>query len=334
MEKDCILFLVDCSPEMFIANDHLSELGSSSEGNSDSSARLSPFQAAMKCASSVMKNKIISSETDRIGLLCFNTGKSKNPAGFPHILQLQPLDVPDAPSILEIEKYGNNPNSFKEKFGSESAEFPFGNVFWTAANIFSDKSFAGCNKRIFLFTCQDNPNGGSESLQRAAKTRGADLSQLGISLELFAIPPSTQSSFNYKLFYSSVIPDLLDTAQSETFTSKFEELLTRVRRKETRKRALARTEMSLGPGMNLSVKLFSLFMETKKGQYVWMDQRNGQVMTPKTEWKCKETGRLLQSTEFKFSFDYGGEKVNTWYIYIYLIYLHNIILFLDCLYKG
>ena len=312
---------------MFTPNEHLKELSESKDLN-DEMTRLSPFQAAMKCAASVMKNKIISSETDRIGLLCFNTAKSKNPAGFPHILHLQPLEVPDALSILEIEKYANNPASFKEKFGSQAVEFPFGNVFWTAANIFSDKSFIGASKRIFLFTCQDNPNSASESLQRAAKTRGRDLNELGISLELFAIPPSTHSAFNFKLFYSSIIPDLMETIRNEAFSSKFEELLTRVRRKETRKRTLARTEMSLGPGMNLSVKLFSLFMETKKGQYVWMDQRRGQVMTPKTECKCKETGKVLQSSEFKFSFDYGGEKVTAkkqFHIFAFMS--------VDCVYK-
>lgn len=124
---------------MFVENEHL-------RGIDDDNECLSPFQAAMKCASSVMKNKIISSETDRIGVFCFNTAKSKNPAGFPHILLLQPLDVPDAPSILEMEKYASTPASFREKFGAEEVEFPFGNVFWTAANIFSDKSFIGTNK--------------------------------------------------------------------------------------------------------------------------------------------------------------------------------------------
>lgn len=291
--------MVDCSPEMFAPNDKFQQS--------------SAFQAAMKCISSTMKNKIISSETDRIGVICFHTGKAKNPAGFPQIYLLQELNVPDAPSILEIEKYANKPNSFIDKFGSSESEFPFGNVFWTAANIFSDKKFSGCHKRIFLFTCNDNPNGGSEAIQRAARTRGKDLIDLGIQLELFPLPaPCTGDkpvAFSYKKFYSSIIKDF-DESDSGNHLSKFEELLARVRRRETRKRALAQTELSLGPQMNLSVKIFSLYMETKKGQYVWTDQRTGQVMMPKTEWKCKESGKALQSSEFKFSFDYGGEQVN------------------------
>lgn len=292
---------------MFEPNEHLKYLN-----DGDDNCSLTGFQAAMKCIASTMKNKIICSENDRIGVICFNTGKSKNPAGFPHIFYLQELDVPDAPSILEIEKFAAKPTVFKEKFGSSDVEFPFGNVFWTIANIFSDKKFVGHQKRLFLFTCEDNPNGQSESLQRAAKTRGKDLIDLGISLELLALPRPTESvykPFNYKQFYNSIISDL----ETEDQLSKFEELLSRVRRRESRKRALARTELSLGPSMNLSVKLFSLYMETKKGQYIWQHEKTGKLVTPKTEWICKETGKPLNTSEFKFSFDYGGDKVRRRY---------------------
>ena len=292
---------------MFEPNEHLKYLSSSDES---SDCSLTSFQAAMNCISSAMKNKIICSDSDRIGVLCFNTEKAKNPVGFPHIFYLQELDVPDAPSILEIEKYVLKPEIFKTKIGSSNSEFPFGNVFWTIANIFSDKKFVGHQKRVFLFTCEDNPNGQSESLQRAAKTRGKDLIELGISLELFALPKPTGSvykPFNYKQFYSLIISNL-EVEQDQL--SKFEELLSRVRRRETRKRALARTELSLGPSMNLSVKLFSLYMETKKGQYIWQHEKTGKLVTPKTEWICKETGKPLITTELKYSFDYGGEKVS------------------------
>lgn len=306
---------------MFEPNEHLKYLDSNT---------FTAFQAAMKCVASTMKNKIISSESDRIGVICYNTGKSKNPAGFPHIFYLQELDIPDAPSILEIEKFSNKPEVFKEKFSSSDAEFPFGNVFWTIANIFSDKKFIGCQKRVFLFTCEDTPNGKSESLQRAAKTRGRDLIDLGISLELFALPKPVGSSiykqFNYKQFYSSIISDLEEEEENQDQLSKFEELLSSVRRRETRKRALARTEMSLGPSMNLSVKLYSLYMETKKGQYIWQNEKSGKLVTPKTEWICKKTGKLLQQSNFKFSFDYGGNKVT-------LRKCNNILIFLDHFYK-
>ena len=306
---------------MFIPNNKLKPLSDDNEihhhnhnHNHPNDQILSPFQAAMKCIASTMKNKIISSETDRIGVLCYGTSKSKNPAGFPHVYILQDLAVPDAPSIKEIERFSNRIETFKTSIGSMDSEFPFGNVFWSIASIFSDKALAGTSKRIFLFTCEDNPNSKNEALQKAAKTRGKDLADLGIALELFALPRATGKSFNSTLFYKGIIYDLIDEGTKDQedqnmFISKFEELLAQVRRRETKKRALARTQMSLGSEMNFSVKLFSLYMETKKGQYVWMNERTGEVMAPKTEWICKETGKVLTPSEFKFSFDYGGEKV-------------------------
>lgn len=297
---------------MFIPNDQLRYLvadntNSPVESNVSNPNFLSPFQAAMKCVAATMKNKIISSETDRIGVMCYGTSKSKNPAGFSNIYLLQDLEVSDAPSIKEIERFVNRPETFKTLIGSSDSEFPFGNVFWSIASLVSEKTLAGTTKRIFLFTCEDNPNFKSEALQKSAKTRGKDLADLGIKLELFGLSRSPGKLFNSRLFYNGIISDLNDVQ----FIGKFEELLAQVRRRETRKRALARTQMSLGSEMNFSVKLFSLYMETKKGQYVWMNERTGEVMEPKTEWICKETGKVLVPSEFKFSFDYGGEKVKT-----------------------
>jgi ATP-dependent DNA helicase 2 subunit 1 len=185
------------------------------------------------------------------------------------------LDTPDAPRIREIERLSNSsPDYFASKFGSSQVEFPMGNVFWTCANIFSNKAAGKAaasvgTKRIFLFTNEDNPHAASPALQRAAKTRGRDLIDLGITIELFAIPKKAESGvkFNVAAFYRSIIPDILDfdddednpdaqrTSDSNVNIEKFEELLAKVRRKENRERALAKTILSLGPEMDLSIKL-------------------------------------------------------------------------------
>lgn len=319
--RDSILFVIDCSPEMFLPNPRLVELGSNEDGavgediqqqeNEALPTQFNAFSAALKCASATMQNKIISSENDRVGVLFYNTCESKNPAGFPGIYLLLPLDIPDAPGIRELERFAKKPELFLErlctsKAGESGRELPFGNVFWTAATLFADQKEG--TKRVFLFTCEDNPNSTSPALQRAARMRGHDLADIGIALELFPLPKPQQDSFNLDLFYRSIIPP--QEAQEATDISKFEELMTRVRRREQRKRALSRTELSLGPGFSLSVRLYSLFMEAKRGQFVWMDERSGEVMAPKTEWICKETGAIVDPKDFQFAYDYGQEKVS------------------------
>lgn len=67
------------------------------------------------------------------------------------------MESPDAPRIKEIESYAQSKldgisviilqdcskpfvsdiTAFVEEYGSVSEEFPLGNVFWTASNIFS-----------------------------------------------------------------------------------------------------------------------------------------------------------------------------------------------------
>jgi hypothetical protein len=87
--KDNILFVVDCSPSMFVENKNFRSLSkaaadSSVEGEvagddnyvnsaKSSSSCFSPFVAAMKCISATMQNKIISSENDKIGVLFYST---------------------------------------------------------------------------------------------------------------------------------------------------------------------------------------------------------------------------------------------------------------------
>lgn len=56
--RDSILFLIDCSPSMFVP------LQAGQEA---------PWVSAIKCASATMKNKIISSEDDLVGVLFYNT---------------------------------------------------------------------------------------------------------------------------------------------------------------------------------------------------------------------------------------------------------------------
>ena len=297
---------------MFQVNPQLNELTDAEAEEAPTASQMSAFSAALKCASATMQNKIISSENDRVGVLFYNTSESKNPAGFPGIFLMLPLDIPDAPGIRELERFAKRPELFRETYckagAADARELPFGNVFWSAATLFADQKDG--TKRIFLFTCEDNPNASSPALQRAARTRGRDLADIGIALELFALPKPQESSFNSELFYRSIIPP--QDAQEASNIAKFEELMARVRRREQRKRALARTELSLGPDFSLSVRLYSLFMEAKRGQYVWMDERSGEVMAPKTEWICKETGSIVNPKDFQFSYDYGQEKVKNY----------------------
>lgn len=106
--KDCIIFLIDCQKPMFEKNEQ-GEI---------------PFQNAIKCAIATLTDKIISSETDLLGICLYGTvcacfillflrfwttfwfikqKTKKNPNDFDNIMVLMDLDVPDAQNIIDLE---------------------------------------------------------------------------------------------------------------------------------------------------------------------------------------------------------------------------------------
>ena len=88
---------------------------------------------------------------------------------------------------------------------------------------------------------------------------------MGIAFELFGINHGTSKGFDLNPFWIDVLTlfggdqdelqSISESYASES-TEKLEELMTKVRRREAKKRALARMKLELAPGMQISVKLY------------------------------------------------------------------------------
>ena len=78
-QKDAVIFLVDCTSTMFARNSH----------NPDC---LDSVTQVLKAALSFMKTKIITSDSDRIGMVLYNTGTTNNSLNFENIFVMMPLD--------------------------------------------------------------------------------------------------------------------------------------------------------------------------------------------------------------------------------------------------
>ena len=90
------------------------------------------FENAIKCAISAYTDKIISNESDLLGICLYGTEKNENFNDFKGVYVLQPLDIPDAQRILSLEeileKWKEN-NVFE--FGFYDDEFPLADALWT-----------------------------------------------------------------------------------------------------------------------------------------------------------------------------------------------------------
>lgn len=100
-----------------------------------------PFYNSVKAAISFITDKIISSDSDLIGITFFGTGQQKNLNDFSNIYVYQDLDVPDAQRIIDLEKLLAPNFDFKETFGGHVDSVPFGDVLWTCSTIFSCNNF-------------------------------------------------------------------------------------------------------------------------------------------------------------------------------------------------
>ncbi|KAI8088997.1 SPOC like C-terminal domain-containing protein [Halteromyces radiatus] len=302
--RDMVMFAIDCSPKMMTKD---------IDG-------YTPFVKVMKCLHSVLVAKVFSNTTDLVGVLLYGTEKAENPANFGHVYILQDLDSPTPTRIKQIESMMNGEVDFEQLYGITSAEFPLGDVFWTCADIFSAITQKRTSKRVFLFTNQDHPHSDNEKLRNAAIQRAKDLLDMNIRIELFGLD-RIHHNFDYKHFYREVFiheksDDFYDDDEANDFimekgSTKLEELMTRIRRKEVKKRSLFSIPFNIAKDLTIGVKGYSLAMEQKKGspKKVLTEGERIQEVQTVTAYQCMDSNLFLTDYDVKYFFPYGGEKV-------------------------
>lgn len=292
--KDGVLFLVDCTENMFLENENDDE-----EKNN--------FKTCMKAVQITLQNKIIHRETDLVGVVLFGTEKTENAVDFKHIYIYQKLERPNAEKILQIEKlYDISKEDFDSKFGSNS-DYKMADALWACSDLFSKCDEKLGSKRIILFTNNHKPHEGKAADD--AKIRAEDMHKNGISLELIPLP-FPQQSFNIDEFYK----DLLFSDEDEVTdlpppSARLEELLSRVRSKDHKKRAMRRITFNLGHGVEIAVSIFLLISQCRKPYSTKLSKKNNEELKTKTKTYLTETGKVLMPQDLKFSLTFGGRKI-------------------------
>ncbi|KAJ3035302.1 X-ray repair cross-complementing protein 6 [Rhizophlyctis rosea] len=294
-EKDNVIFAIDASPPMH-------------EVDEDG---VSYFTAALRCAGKFLQTKIVQSESDLMGLVLFGTNTAKNPMNFEHIYAMYDLDFPDVDRILELEKLEKSKSRFEKDIGS-SEDYALAEVLWTCSNMFSAGSQKVSTKRIFLITYNDSPNEGSPVLQRNANVRAKDLEDLGIVIELFPVQVNAETPFDIEKFYKNLaaIPKQIDGSVDISPASiKYEEMQSKIMRKEAKKRTAFRVPFKIGEGLEIALKGFNLYVEQKRASYTRLLARTNAEVKTVTTYICSSTGQMLLPTDLKSYWMYGKEKV-------------------------
>ncbi|XP_011800481.1 X-ray repair cross-complementing protein 6 isoform X2 [Macaca mulatta] len=228
----------------------------------------------------------------------------------PFDMSIQELDNPGAKRILELDQFKGQQGQkrFQDLMGHGS-DYSLSEVLWVCANLFSDVQFKMSHKRIMLFTNEDNPHGNDSAKASRARTKAGDLRDTGIFLDLMHL--KKPGGFDISLFYRDIISIAEDEDLRVHFeeSSKLEDLLRKVRAKETRKRALSRLKLKLNKDIVISVGVYNLVQKALKPPPIKLYRETNEPVKTKTRTFNTSTGGLLLPSDTKRSQIYGSRQI-------------------------
>jgi hypothetical protein len=116
--------------------------------------------------------------------------------------------------------------------------------------------------------------------------------------------------FSFSRFYSAFLSsdvDEIDFNQMEP-AQKLEDLSVRIKKKEYKKRELARVDFAIDSGVKVGVKMYSLFKKFKKAGTVVTDQE-GVLLRKVAQARCAETNQQVPRDKVGSCVQVGDEKV-------------------------
>ncbi|KAG5078693.1 hypothetical protein JHK82_057388 [Glycine max] len=235
--KEYVVYLVDASPKMFSTTCPAEEDDQNGETH---------FHIAISCISQTLESQIINRSYDQVAICFFNTREKNNLQDLNSVFvfnvpEREFLDRPTARLIkefyqLEGKFWGfrwlwlvfvcsqSSLESFSKIIGSQhgivsgTRENSLYNAIWAAQALLRKGSAKTVDKRILLFTNDDDPFGSikgavKSDMTRMTLQRAKDAQDLGISIELLPLSHPDEV-FNVSQFYADLIglegDDLVD----------------------------------------------------------------------------------------------------------------------------
>ncbi|CRG87183.1 ATP-dependent DNA helicase II subunit 1 [Talaromyces islandicus] len=325
--KDAVLFAIEVSDSMLEAR----------PASSDKQAPESPAKAAIKCAYSLMQQRIISHPKDMMGVLFFGTEASKfytenedsrGDLAYPHCYLFTDLDIPDADDVKKLRAMAEDEEDTVDDVLAPSKEHvSMANVLFCANQIFTSKASNFLSRRLFIVTDNDNPHGADRAMRSAATVRAKDLYDLGVIIELFPIS-KVDHDFDRSKFYDDIIykttpNDPQTSGLTPTLTqvptsggdgiSLLNSLLSSVNSKSVPRRALfSNVPLEFGPNFKISVTGYLIFkkQEPARSCYIWLGGEKPEIAQGTTTQMAEDTARTVEKGEIRKAYKFGGEQVS------------------------
>ena len=320
--KDAVLFAISVSESMRTAQEE-------DAGN----GKDSPLLGALKCAYDVMTQRIISNPSDTMAILLYGTEGTKlsedqafENSTVRNCYLLTDFEVPSADEVKAVKALIDDSEKLKDLTTPAQVSLPLSEVLRFAVDLFTVKAANFASRRLFLITDEDNPHKGDKQKDENAGTRGNDLRNLGVVIELFPIAKPGES-FDRSRFYKNIVKsdekpkdpkapaplfNPIKVSQAGDGTTLFSSLLSSVKSRAVPRRALfSNLSLEIGPDLTISIKGFIIFKRQEKKQmtWIWTDGVEQQLVKPVTQKLEQDTARPVEKAQIRKAYRFGGTQI-------------------------
>nr|XP_029719106.1 X-ray repair cross-complementing protein 6-like [Aedes albopictus] len=311
--REGLLALIDCADYMFDQRD----------GGSTN------FKESLALIEAILRNKIISSEKDLVGVVFYNTEHSPAP---PDEIELEtglvvpkktaiymPLSNPSADSIRKIMNFRESDDlfDFDRKFG-HSQDSNLSDVLWLCSRLFTRCGYKLEQSSIVLFTSNDEPHPAGSYEYQQSFVKAKDLQQLDVNIVLIPMSEQFDGSKFYREFLCTVADEDPDQFQFPCYQESREPLLTRIFRRDFKKKSLSHIKWQLSDDVSLGVNIYSLSRKTKYPAKVKLLRDTNDVIVSKRSYQmvCPDDNQTEQLSkpllpgDQRKTLSIGGEKVS------------------------
>lgn len=226
----------------------------------------------------------------------------------------------DRPTARLIKEFDCIEESFIKDIGSESGmvsgsrENSLYNALWVAQVLLRKGSAKTADKRILLFTNEDDPFGNIKGVTKMDMTRttlqrAKDAQDLGISIELLPLS-RLDEEFNLSIFYADLLGlDGEDLAQFIPMAGeRFEDMKNQLRKRMFKKRKVRRITFIIANGLSIELNTYALIRPTIPGTITWLDSVTNVPLKTERSFLCADTGALVQEPAKRFQ-SYKNEDI-------------------------
>ncbi|PRQ38078.1 putative DNA helicase transcription regulator SAP family [Rosa chinensis] len=301
--KDLVVYLVDASPKMF------STTTPAGDGKDETH-----FHVAISCISESLRKQIINASYDEVAICFFNTREKRNLQDLNgvYVFNVAEREYLDRPTARLIKEVSNVEESFMSKIGSQyginsgSRENSLYNALWVAQALLRKGSARTADKRVLLFTNEDDPFGSIKGIIktdmiRTTLQRAKDAQDLGISIELLPLC-HPDNDFNVSTFYSDLVGLTGDELAQfmPKAGEKLEDMKDQLRKRMFKKRIVRKITFSIANGLSIQLSSYALIRPTVPGAITWLDSVTNRPLKAERSFVCADTGALVQESVKRF----------------------------------